>query len=262
MTQTSKAPFKPDWLSLREPADHAARDAALLAKAAACLSSHHKVLDLGSGTGSTARAFAAHGFEALSWRFLDDDAGLLNIAKDRHQDAECVCMSLAELERLPLQDVGLVTASALLDLMSDDWVRSLARTLYEKAIPLYAALSYNDVMQWDPAHEADTAVTQAFNRHQRSDKGLGPALGGNAGERTAQIFREEGFDVTLANSPWSLGPDQAELHSELLVGIGAASAEAGETKALAWTETRQSAVSHSRVVIGHTDLIALPTLEH
>ena len=84
MKQISDSQFQVDWLSLREPADHAARDAALLDRAARCVSPGMRVLDLGSGTGSTARAFSSGGFDELQWCFLDNDPALLQIAKAQH----------------------------------------------------------------------------------------------------------------------------------------------------------------------------------
>jgi hypothetical protein len=62
-------------------------------------------------------------------------------------------------------------------------------------------------MTWTPEDPQDEAVTAAFNRHQRGEKGLGPALGPEAGERGAVIFEAAGFSVTTAESPWRLGPD-------------------------------------------------------
>ena len=77
--------FSPDWLALREPVDHASRDAGLLAQAAACAGQGAIVVDLGSGTGSTARAFTGVTWQ---WRFVDGDATLLDIAQARHPGTE------------------------------------------------------------------------------------------------------------------------------------------------------------------------------
>ncbi len=250
--------FSADWLRLREPADRAARDPDLLARAARCLSEGQVVLDLGSGTGSTARAFAAQGFDGLRWRFLDNDPALLDIAQQDFPAAEVVTGDLADIDALPLNGVGLVTASALLDLMPRDWIAALAVRLRAAQLPLYAALSYDGHMRWSPQTPGDAAVTTHFNTHQRGDKGIGAALGPDAGTEAARLLGAEGFEVALADSPWRIGPDQTALHLELIAGIGTAAAEAGLASAADWTAARRASISRSQAEIGHTDLLALP----
>lgn len=250
--------FSPDWLALREPVDHASRDADLLARAGACAGEGSVVVDLGSGTGSTARAFADAVCATWKWRFVDDDSSLLDIALARHPDAERVVFDLRDIDRLPLEGAGLVTASALLDLMPLEWVAALARRLQGAGIPFYAALNFNGVMRWSPCHDADAGVTRAFNAHQRTDKGIGPALGPAASEAAAQVFGEHGFDVYSGDSPWKLGAAEARLHDELLAGIGEAAAEQGCAQARGWAASRRAAVAQTTGYIGHTDILALP----
>jgi SAM-dependent methyltransferase len=251
--------FSAEWLALREPADLAARNDALLVRAAAQVATGGTVLDLGSGTGSTARAFAAHGFTDLRWRFFDNDPALLDIAAQQTRHAECTVGNLADIDALPLEDVALVTASALLDLMPQHWVDALAQRLSQAGIPFYAALSYDGVMRWTPQLEEDDAITAHFNRHQSTDKGIGPALGATSGAQSATALGGCGFDVHLADSPWIIDPDQAALHAELVSGIGAAAAEAGMERTDDWTQARREIVETSQAVIGHTDLLALPS---
>lgn len=250
--------FSPDWLALREPIDHISRDAELLALAAVCAPEGAVVLDLGSGTGSTARAFGGTVAARWQWRFVDGAAELLEIAGARHPGSAQVLMDLRDIDRLPLEGVDLVTASALLDLMPQNWVEALAQRLRDAQIPFYAALNYNGVMHWTPAHASDAGVNEAFNTHQRGDKGIGPALGPASGTVAARIFTDHGFDVQLGDSPWELGAGDAPLHRELLVGIGSAAAEAGFPEAKEWAAERAATVAQTAGYIGHTDLLALP----
>ncbi len=248
--------FAPDWLALREPADHQARDTGLLTQAAAAVGAEGTVLDLGAGTGSTARAFGPK--PGWRWRFFDADPALLQRAGAAHPQADLVQGDLKDIAALPLQDVTLVTASALLDLMPQDWVMGLAKRLKSLGIPFYAALSYNGLMSWTPPNAADAAITAAFNAHQRRDKGIGPALGPRAAPETAQIFAEAGFTVTTAESPWRLGPQDAALQTMLLRGIGTAAEEAGAPTSAAWQQARLAEIAQLTTVIGHTDLLAFP----
>lgn len=250
--------FSPDWLALREPADHASRNPELLARAASVAGPNAVVADLGSGTGSTARAFDDPVCADWTWRFVDGDRGLLEIAKTRHPTSQQREIDLKDIETLGLDDVNLVTASALLDLMSRDWVCQLAVKLGAVAVPFYAAINYNGIMHWSRPHEQDTAVTAAFNTHQRRDKGIGPALGPDSVSETVRVFEENGFDVHIGNSPWTLGPDQTALHRATLTGIAEAAGEIGNAAAADWAEARRSSADRSTGYIGHVDILAMP----
>lgn len=254
--------FEPEWLALREPADHSARDKALLEQARAHAGPEALVADLGCGTGSTARAFDDPKASSWRWRFLDSDAALLEIAAARHPSAEAVIMDLGQIEDMPLNGVSLVTASALLDLMPYEWLCQLAARLKEANLPFYAALSYNGVMHWSPPLAEDQEITMAFNSHQTTNKGLGPAMGPSAARLASQVFAEHGFVVTLADSPWSLAGDDAELHLQLVDGIAAAALEMGSTAATRWVERRRAELGRSAATIGHTDLLAIPRRVH
>lgn len=246
--------FSAEWLALREPADHAARDAAMLAEAAGIAAGRPVIVDLGCGTGSTRRAFGDRiGADAV-WRMVDADAALLARA-----GGEGYCLDLNRVADLPLQGAGLVTASALFDLVSAAWLDALLDRVVALQLPLYAALSYDGVMGWTPVLAADAAVTAAFNRHQLGDKGFGPALGPGATAHAAGRLRAAGYVVTEAESAWQLGPQEAALQEQLMAGIAQAAAEAGLGRAAeGWLQDRKAMVAQGMCRIGHRDLLALP----
>ncbi len=249
--------FSPDWLALREPADRAARDGALLAAAARAAGPAPVIVDIGCGTGSMLRAMGDLVGDGARWRLVDNDPILLAAAVAAADgQAEGHLLDLADLDALPLDGATLVTASALLDLVSHDWLARLVALLGERKVPLHAGLSYDGRMFWDPPHVSDAAITEAFNRHQRRDKGLGPALGPDAVDAAAGLFRAHGFVVRTASSPWQLDAADAALHSELLRGVADAAEEAGADDARGWLVDRLQAVSRTRCRIGHVDLLA------
>jgi SAM-dependent methyltransferase len=248
--------FAADWLALREPADRAARDDALARRAAAAAGPAPLVVDLGCGTGAAVRALAPYLPTGTRWRLVDNDPHLLAAAvASAGEAADAVEADLADLSSLPLARATLVTASALLDLVSRAWLEALADRL---TVPLYASLSYSGSMRWSPADPQDEAITASFNRHQRGDKGLGPALGPDAAESAAAIFEAAGFSVQCASSPWRLGPAMAPLQRELTAGIAAAAGEAGVAGAAAWGRRRCEAADETVCEIGHVDLLAIP----
>jgi len=250
--------FDGAWLDLREPADAAARDAGLLAAAARSLEGDAVVLDLGCGTGATVRAFAGRTGGRVRWRLLDRDPALLRQAAARCHRAETIVADLAPVDGLPLDGMALVTASALFDLASAAWIEALATRLAAARIGLYAALTVDGMLAWEPALPGDPAVVAAFGEHQRRDKGLGPALGGCAAAALAQALARRGFDVWSAPSPWRLGPAEAGLQRALVGGIARAAAETGFAGAVAWGQAREAASSASGCVVGHVDLLATP----
>lgn len=251
--------FSPEWLALREPADRAARDAGLLARAARAAGPDPVILDLGCGTGSTLRALGPHLPDHAHWHLVDNDPALLAMARTEAPGRSTShALDLADLDALPLQGVTLVAASALLDLMPAEWLAGLARRLSRAGLPFYAALSYDGEMAWDPVLPQDDDITRAFNDHQHRDKGLGPALGPDAAPEAAAMLGKAGFSVSLADSPWHIGPDNADLHRALITGIAQAAGEAGAQVAWDWGRARIATAAGDHCRIGHLDLLALP----
>lgn len=248
--------FTADWLSLREPADRSARDPALRHAAATAAGSDALIVDLGCGTGSTLRAMGQELPPGARWVLVDNDPDLLEHAASlAPAQTETHRANLADIGALPIEHATLVTASALLDLVSDQWIRSLANTL---TVPFYAALTYNGEMRWSPSDPRDDAITEAFNRHQHSDKGFGVALGPDAATRAPEIFAEAGWRVIEGDSPWRLGNGLTDLHQELVRGIAGAARDAGEAGAMEWGEDRVAWAEHTSCVVGHTDMVAFP----
>ena len=248
--------FAADWLTLREPADRAARDTGLLSQAIDLAGPDPVVMDLGCGTGSTVRAMAPLLPDSTSWRLVDNDEALLELAHyAAGAESTTHLIDITSIAQLPLEGVSLVTASALLDLVTEQWLAQFAASV---TVPFYAALTYDGQMSWDPSDPDDERITEAFNRHQRGDKGLGAALGPLAVATAEALFTAAGWNVSTAPSPWELHTEHAELHRELVRGIGTAAAEAGAEGAMQWAARRESAVTDSTCRIGHIDLLAIP----
>ena len=80
--------FSPDWLALREPADHAARNGEVLAAVREHFAqvSPLRIVDLGCGTGSNLRGLAPHLPREQHWHLVDYDPLLLAAARQRLVD--------------------------------------------------------------------------------------------------------------------------------------------------------------------------------
>ncbi|RED12108.1 hypothetical protein [Pontivivens insulae] len=253
--------FSADWLSLREPADHAARDAGLVRKLAEWGAGRSlRITDLGSGTGSTFRALA----EAVPgrWTMVEIDRGLLTRLWAAHGDdprvAEGLPLDLAtQLDEVWKTDPDLVSGSALIDLASAQWLDALADGLPDRTA-LYMALSYDGKETWRPAPPHEERALAAFHAHQAGDKGFGAALGPDATTYLAERLAARGWNVSIARSDWRLAPEDGPLIRELAAGSIQAVEETGALPAQALSDWAEGRLAASHVEIGHLDLLALP----
>ena len=149
------------------------------------------------------------------------------------------------------QGTHLVTASALFDLTSEKWIARFVSALGR--IPLLAALSFDSVITSAPAHALDARIADAFNRHQHSDKGFGPAAGSDAARVLEEELTTAGYTLTAGESPWVLPP--SKLQSATAQGIAGAAVETGavtRAEADAWL-----AHARTRLSVGHRDVFAV-----
>ncbi|MCD2184655.1 class I SAM-dependent methyltransferase [Rhizobium sp. GN54] len=260
--------FDTHWLALREPADRAARHPGLINSLAEYLRGQDAplVLDIGCGTGSTWRSLAGRLPAGTRWLMLDNDPLLLDEAARRIGSDDDVTFhrhDLNDVEGLPLEGVSVVTASALFDLCSERFCAALADRLAAARCGLYAALNYDGSMRWFPPHPLDAGMVELFNRHQRTDKGFGPALGPDAVACLTRQLAKRGFFVRTGDSPWRLDADMAELDAELLKGLRGPLIEMSGVSDVAiddWLAYRLAGLGKQRGsdLVGHTDILALP----
>jgi hypothetical protein len=260
--------FTRSWLALREPYDRAARSSALADRFARALGQAPRLTDLGCGTGANLRYLGPRLAQVQHWLCLDHDSDLL-VEADAALGAwrsetgwqgsvRLEVCDLAENLELLAQD-GAVTASAFLDLTSAAWLDRLAERC--RAAPLLIALSFDGRWSWQPGLPEDGAVHARFLRHQRTDKGFGPALGPDAAGHLAGRLEAIGHQVTTAASDWRLGPADQPLLEAMLDGVIAAAAEIEQDHRLdAWADQRrrQLALDELGLTVGHVDLLALP----
>jgi hypothetical protein len=166
---------------------------------------------------------------------------------------------------LPALDLppDLVSASALLDLVSISWVQALVEACQRVSAAGLFVLSYDGRLECTPGDPLDGQVQAWVNGHQRTDKGFGPALGPDATNVAAEAFERAGYEVRRRQSDWVLGAPSSTLIVELVNGWASAATEcAGEARDAieAWRVRRvdEALRGELRVMVGHEDLAARP----
>jgi hypothetical protein len=277
--------FSAQWLALREPADHRARDIALqslvihdLERLARTRVGPLNLVDLGSGSGSNLRALAPLLPEHQHWTLVDYDPALLEAARaacmewadqvvaqdasltliknNKHLTIHFRCEDLSSnIEAVLAEPSDLITAAAFFDLVAVDWLERFCGVL---AVPLYTVLTYNGIENWIPSEPSDAAMLKAFHAHQQTDKGFGAAAGPTAAGVMENLLRARGFVVSSASSPWKLDVKDRALIEQLATGSAGAVRDTGLVPQEAVSAWQQSRCQASTCEIGHTDLYARP----
>jgi hypothetical protein len=271
----------PGWLALREPADAAARAVELVDAVRPHLTGRPLLVrDLGCGSGSMGRWLAPRLPGPQTWVLHDRDPELLEIAASglpaAAADGAPVTArteqgDLAELRAAHLAGTSLVTASALLDLLTVDELDALADACVTAGCPALLTLSVTGGARLTPSDPLDAAFAAAFDAHQRRTVGsdsLSPGgarrlLGPDAGAVAVAAFDRRGATVLTRPSPWLLDAAHADLVEEWLRGwIAAACDERPELAehAAGYLHRRLDALAAGRlrVTVGHLDVLALP----
>jgi trans-aconitate methyltransferase len=262
------------WLALREPADAAARALDLVEPLARQLppTGRWVIHDLGSGTGAMGRWLASLLPGPQHWVLHDRDPDLLEVAAAHlpgpAADGAAVTLEVrhSDINRLRPSDLGgatLITASALLDLLTEEELSRLITVCASSGCPMLLTLSVVGHVELTPADRLDLRVAAAFDAHQRRVTERGRLLGPDAGAVAVEQLGRLGADVLVRSSPWRLGLAHAELAAEWLRGwVGAACEQDAELAVDAERYIRrrlaQAGAGELAVRVDHADLLVSP----
>ncbi len=214
--QAAPVQVSSEWLALREPADATARSAELVELAmlhlpvAAPLMIH----DLGCGTGSMARWLAPRLSATQHWVLHDRDFDLLAKAAaaspEAGADGSAVTCETRQgdvtlLTTRELAGASLLTASALLDMLTRDELERLTRACVAAGCPALLTVSVVGRVDLTPSDPLDDVIGEAFDAHQRRVSGERRLLGPGAVGAAVDSFNRLGAEVVVRASPWSLG---------------------------------------------------------
>jgi SAM-dependent methyltransferase len=273
--------FDPKWLHLREAVDHRSRNKALLAELAEVFAGRAAVaiVDLGCGLGSNLRGLYEHLPERQHWRLVDHDAALLAAAREELARWADACTRIGDdiaiekngrslhvtfvqadlardLESVLDTTPDLVTAAALFDLCSREWIGRFAEAVVARRSVFYTSLTYDGREIWQPAHLADSAMLAAFHADQITDKGFGRSAGPEAPQALVAAFKEQGYATSIADSFWRLGEQDAQLVQALADGIASAVTPGEHLDAEAIASWRAARLAPGvTCMIGHRDCL-------
>jgi hypothetical protein len=265
----------PGWLDVREGADAAARSRQLVGQLSPRLPAGgpHVIHDLACGSGAMGRWLAPLLPGPQRWILHDRDADLLALAAadvpGPAVDGAAVAVEtrpsdVTQLGREDLAGAALITASALLDLLTGDELAALIRACAGAACPVLLALSVTGRVRLAPADPLDVRVAAAFDAHQRRMTVRGRLLGPDAVEAAAEGFRRLGAEVIVRPSPWRLdGQADTGLVTEWLTGWVAAACEqepglAAEADLYLRRRVTEARAGRLAITVGHADLLVLP----
>jgi hypothetical protein len=264
----------PGWLDLREAPDAAARAGQLVAQLRRRLppARPHVIHDLACGSGAMGRWLAPLLTGPQRWILHDRDEDLLALAAADVPGAaadgaevavETRVSDVTVLDGDDLAGATLITASALLDLLTQDELAVLVESSTAAGCPVLFTLSVTGRVDLAPADMLDARLAAAFNAHQRRRTPRGRLLGADAVDAAVDAFRALGAEVLVAPSPWRLGAAEADLIVEWLDGwLGAASEQEPELapEARRYRRRRLGEAEEGRltVTVGHADLLVLP----
>jgi SAM-dependent methyltransferase len=261
------------WLALREPADAAARSRELAEHLGRVLpSTGCKVIhDLGCGTGAMGRWLAPRLPGPQHWILHDRDANLLELAAAEAPGSaadgatvtiEARRSDIARLAPNDLADTTLITASALLDMLTAEELASLVTVCASARCPLLLTLSVVGRVDLIPPDPLDGRVAAAFDAHQRRTTERGRLLGPDAVTLAVQELDRLGAEVFVRPSPWRLGAPEAELAAEWFIGWVCAAREqqaqlTAQTDGYRRRRVAQAEAGLLAVRVEHADVLAL-----
>jgi hypothetical protein len=262
-----------EWLALREPEDADTRSRDLALAAAALLPEGPIVVhDLGSGTGSMMRWLAPLLPGPQTWILHDWNADLIEEAVDGghplDRDNTAISVSsqtgnLADLRPADVSGASLVTASALLDVLTSRETHAIVNACIGARCPALLALSVTGEVRLSPRDELDAAFERAFNAHQLREADGRQQLGRHAAAVARGLFTQAGWHVRHSTTVWRLDHRRPRLLREWFDGWVDAAVEQDprlRAEAERYRELRTSQIDHGELVahVRHVDLLAWP----
>ena len=203
--------FENSWLYQREKIDNLSKNLTLIDKINSVLKDleNISILDLGTGTGSNFRFLSKKiNNKNQSWTLMDISRSSLQEAKKNitlNNKIKKVSLKyndiIKNIKKTNFNQFDLVTGSAFLDIMPDNWFKDFHR-LNQNTKIIYFSINYDGYFKFYPNHTLDNNMLKLFNKDQKSKKdGKVKAVGPDCGEIIMSHFSKT-HKTFLLNSNW------------------------------------------------------------
>jgi hypothetical protein len=207
-----------------------------------------------------------------TWILHDWNASLIKQAiegvppRDRDNTAVSVRSqpgNLADLRSTDLAGASLVTASALLDVLTSRETHAIVNACLGARCPALLSLSVTGDVRLTPQDEFDAAFERAFNAHQLRSTDGRQQLGRYAAPIARGLFTQSGWNARPSTTVWRLDRRRPRLLREWLDGWLDAAVEQDPGLRAAATRYRRLRTSQIErgtlaVHVRHVDLLAWP----
>ena len=240
MSQTG---FEIDWLNERFRFDNAARNKKVEQAFLEFASTKQNVIlvDIGAGTGANCIYFVDKIPQNQNWLLVERDTRFLtptierlnNFASQKGYDIELgghtvllkknnkiveiqvINDSFFRLENLvDLKNVDVVLAAAVFDLLSENQLKSLVKTLFDNRCALLATMNYAG-MTFHPEIKIDRDFISVFEAHMNREQAFGRGLGKNVIDCLDHYFDALKSDYFKGESNWKLTSRDRKMHDFL-----------------------------------------------
>lgn len=283
--------FATDWLEERNRFDEAARNPTVEAAFLRYAEQQQplNLIDIGAGNGAVFTYLAPKLPPEQNWTLVELNPKLLKNARQRlllwangnhytieKDEADYLLFTRQERrlsiqlrqvsflkleEHFPLEAYHAVTASAVIDLLSQEMLEALLRLLHRHQLAFYATLNYQS-MEYLPAGPQDTAMIEAYEQHMRRQQDFGRALGPTCTTALHQLAKSiYGHSPVDGPSPWAIRPTDIAMHRHLLSFMETSIAIANpKLDTAGWVARKQELLESNQLhlTVNHTDLLISP----
>lgn len=201
------------------------------------------IVDLGSGTGSNCLYFFEKFPSQQKWIFIEKEEHASQYAfkrltqvatekgysisekgnqltlqkEERKIEIEYLTASFLDLvELVDLDNVDLVMASAVFDLISFPQFISFGSVLLEKKLPLLTTLNYAE-MNFDTEEPTDVFFIEKYESYMNRPQSFGKAMGKKCPRILVDFFQKQNAEVVFGSSIWKLeGKPAQSMNTHLL----------------------------------------------
>lgn len=245
------------------------------------------VLDVGSGLGANARYYSClfssnqewilveksevlslraipslrFWAEANKWMTEELSEGLQVWMSEKEVRIKSIKASFFDSsEIVDLFRINLVTANAVMDLVSEDQFVTFAENLISNRIPLLATMNYES-MYFEPEDEEDVEFIALYERHMKRSQEFGSAMGPDSTRRIIDFSVKRGCPVIYGKSTWNIDYGDLKMMQFLFRFINQALSENicsnGERVRMeAWFRRKRQQVKNQKLkmVVEHSDI--------